>query len=736
MAEQIILEFVGDPSGLKPLADAYAALGQLTDEQIADFKKANESYIKLQTTAKKTTDETTKSIDKQAQKLKEIPKAIAGKEITEAAKGMANVGKEVDGLVKKSVSLKTELRRVKEELAKIDDEGSVEFQSLAIRAARLEDKIGDVNERVRVLASDTFKFDAAVDAIRGVTAAFTIAQGAAALFGDENEDVQKALLKVQAATGILIGVQEIANQVTGQGAAKLFILNAAQKVNAFVTGLATRAVTFFGAASASAWAVATLGLSVLITAIVYLLTNLEDVNRVVTKIAQSVGLMSESQDNAAESLRKYNLFLYQSIKLEEERIRVNNKYLENAEKEIALAKIRGDSEIKILELELEVAKNRVEIFEEGLKKRRIALTEDNRQAFAALKNNVDIIEAQITQTKKEEVKKRLQFEKDYAQAVKEINEDLHAKLQASVLDAISKDLDDERKKKEIQEKANKFFKEIFTEEEPIQAEIELELKLSKEEKFRKELKETIQETITEISQATSDTIFQIGSERRQRDFDEEILLMNKARENELSNKELTESQKAAIDKKYKKQEAQLKLQAWQAEKNAALGQAAINGLLAITTAIAKLGPPPSPAGIAGIASAAILTALSIAAIAARKPPAFAKGTKNAPEGMALVGEQGPEFVHLKGGSKVITAPETKKILDKYQVPSIVKYDDIMKDSSGRNIIGVDPDAIGKAVAREMAKNKAVNINIDENGFQKFLINGRNKREIVNSRFRI
>jgi phage-related tail protein len=43
-------------------------------------------------------------------------------------------------------------------------------------------------------------------------------------------------------------------------------------------------------------------------------------------------------------------------------------------------------------------------------------------------------------------------------------------------------------------------------------------------------------------------------------------------------------------------------------------------------------------------------------------PAFAKGTNNAPGGISLVGEKGPELVNLKRGSTVKTADETRKIL--------------------------------------------------------------------------
>jgi phage-related protein len=41
---------------------------------------------------------------------------------------------------------------------------------------------------------------------------------------------------------------------------------------------------------------------------------------------------------------------------------------------------------------------------------------------------------------------------------------------------------------------------------------------------------------------------------------------------------------------------------------------------------------------------------------------FATGTENAPSGLAVVGEEGPELVNFRGGEQVIPAPQTKQIL--------------------------------------------------------------------------
>ncbi|WGG47688.1 phage tail tape measure protein [Rossellomorea sp. DA94] len=55
-----------------------------------------------------------------------------------------------------------------------------------------------------------------------------------------------------------------------------------------------------------------------------------------------------------------------------------------------------------------------------------------------------------------------------------------------------------------------------------------------------------------------------------------------------------------------------------------------------------------------------------------KIPGFATGTRNAPEGMALVGENGPELVHLNKGAKVIPNAQTEAILRNWNIPMLAK----------------------------------------------------------------
>jgi len=113
---------------------------------------------------------------------KTIAAAFSG---TEVKKALNDQSKAFDQIAGKGKTLTGQLRGLKNELTRLEAEGKAgtkQFRDLTLAAAQLEDQIGDTRARVANLASDTFKFDAAVQATQGLAAGFEIAQGAAALF--------------------------------------------------------------------------------------------------------------------------------------------------------------------------------------------------------------------------------------------------------------------------------------------------------------------------------------------------------------------------------------------------------------------------------------------------------------------------------------------------------------------------------------------------------------------------
>jgi len=121
-----------------------------------------------------------------------------------------NLGEGLKAAEKPAVSIKTQLRNLKDELSGMD-QGTQEFMELAQQASVLEDQIKDVDAQVRFLSSDTKNLDTLVQAGMGIAGSFQAAQGAMALFGSENKEIQKAMQKVVAIQGIMNGVQTVSN---------------------------------------------------------------------------------------------------------------------------------------------------------------------------------------------------------------------------------------------------------------------------------------------------------------------------------------------------------------------------------------------------------------------------------------------------------------------------------------------------------------------------------------------
>jgi hypothetical protein len=114
-------------------------------------------------------------------------------------------------------------------------------------AGRIQDKVGDAGAQIKYFASDTRRIDAVIMGAQGIAGAFGIAQGAAALFGSKNKDLEKTMLKVQGALALMQGIQTVQNALlkenalmTGLAAAKQTVL----AVATYATASATNALKF------------------------------------------------------------------------------------------------------------------------------------------------------------------------------------------------------------------------------------------------------------------------------------------------------------------------------------------------------------------------------------------------------------------------------------------------------------------------------------------------------------
>ena len=113
------------------------------------------------------------------------------------------------------------------------------------------------------------------------------------------------------------------------------------------------------------------------------------------------------------------------------------------------------------------------------------------------------------------------------------------------------------------------------------------------------------------------------------------------------------AKKKLIEKRYAKEIAKIKTKQAKADKAQALFNIAIKTAEAVIGLWAK---PGFPAAIPMTAFVVGLGLLEAATVAAKPIPKFAKGTKNAPEGLALVGEAGKEIIEQDGKAAVVEKP--------------------------------------------------------------------------------
>lgn len=129
----------------------------------------------------------------------------------------------LDGATNKTMMRIRELREALMAMEMAGDTSSQAFIDMSVEAAKLQDQMGDTSAQIRILASDTKEIDAMIDVAGGLTGVFTTATSAVALFTDENEALQKAFLKVQAAMSVLNGIQQVANTLNKDSAANVVL---------------------------------------------------------------------------------------------------------------------------------------------------------------------------------------------------------------------------------------------------------------------------------------------------------------------------------------------------------------------------------------------------------------------------------------------------------------------------------------------------------------------------------
>jgi hypothetical protein len=194
--------------------------------------------------------------------------------------------------VKKTQSLKSELRQLKQELQTMD-ESAPQFLEIAKKAGEIEDRIKATNEQVAAFAGPANEraLQGIVGVANGIAGGFAAVQGATALFVGENEDLQKVLVKTQAAMSVLNGLTAIQETLKRESAASTLLYTTATKAATIATRIFAVATSFLGKAL-----IAT-GIGAIVVALGLLIANFDKVVKFVQMAIDKFNSMGSGVKN-------------------------------------------------------------------------------------------------------------------------------------------------------------------------------------------------------------------------------------------------------------------------------------------------------------------------------------------------------------------------------------------------------------------------------------------------------
>lgn len=787
----------------------------------ADFSQLEQSINRLKgggmQELSSATDIASSSMHKLSESAKNIPLDVVSKGMNETTNALKENSQAITENVTKQQSMKAELRDLKNKLQELEDQGKSntnEFRLMAERAGHLNDQIGDTAARIRVLGDDSKYIKAVSQAISGMAAAYSVAEGASALFGEKNKDVEKALLKVNAAMAIANGVQQIHEVLLKDSNLAVVANSTAQRLYAFTVGESTGALKVFRIAlGATGIGLVVLAIGALVTnwkefvgwlnksfpslqAVTNFFTNFRQIAagtidaviagfKQVGKILGDLFTLNASQlAKDAKDLGKVMTEKFIEGSAEKERELQLKAGLEARKQQIAILEAQGKDanklKLQLMQDELtllekgsedynkklvEIEGVRKDIITKAKEKAKKQLERDNTERLITLEDSYSqetrLLEAKLLKEKegtigylnvqKELIDAELAYKAEQLAQSAQSTTDYLQQLTLLQAEADKKKLDLD---KQYYEGSQKLLDDFNAETAKMNEDALIAYNQKKEEQDKSNRQRAKQEAIN-AAQEIANAEFEIDKQKRDAQLQADIDALESRKDKELSNKNLTESQKQAIQRKYDRLEADVKKKAWEADKKAKEEQAIINGALAITNIWAMQGGTnPVLAGILTAASI-VATATQVRVIASQPTPKFAKG-KNVDdlyEGQALIGEAGRELRFDRDGSvklynrptfdyvkkDTIIAPNalTEALLGaNLPALNLNTLNGMSRNATMTGTFNLDYDKLATTISNQMSKHQKVAINIDEKGFETRIIEGANTRVSLNNRYKM
>lgn len=338
-------------------------------------------------------------------------------------------------------NLKQQLKQAQVEVQTLSEKfGATSAQAVeaAKKAAILKDKISDAKALTDAFNPDA-KFKALSGALTGVAGGFSVVTGALGAFGKQNEDVEKALLKVQSAMALASGAQAI-----GESIDSFKQLGAVLKANTIIQKLMTAGQWLYNAAMAAnpigAIIVAITALIAAGYALVKMFQASADANAkneaAIKKNETALKQQIKTSERASEALKTKNGHEYEMAKASGASTKALRELaLKHAEEEIALNKASLATAKNTYEKNKNTLANLInsDASEELIEKQREITTEARKAAAEerkdleeSIKNKKDIVRKNAVEVRQELTdnnKKIKDANKAHNDAIKQQNEE-------------------------------------------------------------------------------------------------------------------------------------------------------------------------------------------------------------------------------------------------------------------------------------------------------------------------
>ncbi len=390
-------------------------------------------------------------VDTLSEKLIELePGTAAFEDLSKAVAAGNTVLKEYNTLLNQATketednstqtkSLKTRIKEYREELTRLEDAGQEEtehYRQTQLAAAKLTDQYGDMQQQIRILASDTKNLDFALGVIQAVGAGFQAVAGGLELFGVSSKDAEAAQTKLLAIMSLVQGVQQLQNLLLKESVIRTVGADLASK--AYAATQRVLAITLGATAAASKTLQAALiatGVGALVVGLGFLIAKIIELNKATDlavkkqeEFARSIAISGDRIEVAYLKIDHANDLRLESLK---QQGASEAAIYESNQKAIRDKIVANNEEISLLQGK--ALQTALQTDEEGKKNSEEIAKQIDKLKFDSIKFQLDL-EKNAAAEETRIVKKRIEDNKLYAKEQNDINKELLNDRQRQILD--------------------------------------------------------------------------------------------------------------------------------------------------------------------------------------------------------------------------------------------------------------------------------------------------------------